>query len=85
MHWLVGLDYQHWLMAGLAMLVLDLVVRSTLLMWTGLAVLLTGLLTLLLPFAGVHLSWFAQLMLFSGLMILLLLGWLMFRTVDKDS
>ncbi len=85
MHWLVGLDYQHWLMAGLAMLVLDLLVRWSPLLWTGLAVLLTGLLTLLLPFAGVHLSWFAQLTLFFALMMLLLLGWLLFRTVDKDS
>lgn len=66
MHWLLGLDYHHWLLAGLVILVLELVVRQWLLFWTGMAAALTGLLVLLLPLAGVHLAWGAQIAVFVG-------------------
>lgn len=79
MHWLMGLDYGHWLLFGLVLLVLEVVAGRGVFLWSGLAALVTGLLTLLLPFTGIHLSWVSQLAVFAGLLLLLLTGWLLYR------
>ena len=79
MHWLMALDYGHWLLLGLILLVLEVAAGRGVLLWTGLVALVTGLLTLFLPFADIHLSWVAQLMVFAGLLLLVLMGWLVYR------
>ena len=79
MHWLMGLDYGHWLLFGLVLLVLEVAAGRGLFLWTGLAALVTGLLTLFLPFADLHLSWVVQLAVFAGLLLLLFAGWLLYR------
>lgn len=64
MDWLFTLDYHHWLLFGLALLVLDMFWRGPFLMWQGLAALAIGALLLGLPLVGVHLSWDRQLALY---------------------
>lgn len=73
MHWFLGLDYHHWLLAGLLLLALELVLRRSLLLCAGLASFLTGLLVLLLPLLGGHLFWLTQVALFAGLFLLLMM------------
>lgn len=80
MHWLLALDYHHWLLAGLLLLVLELLLGRSVLLWTGLGVFVTGVLVLVLPSAGIHLAWSQQLLLWAALTTLLLcwrlLAWL---------
>lgn len=58
---LAALQYWHWLILGVALLVAELAAAgSSFLMWIGLAALVTGALTFLLPIA-----WPLQLLLFS--------------------
>ena len=76
MHWLLSLDYHHWLLTGLLLLAIELVLRHRLLLCAGLAAFLTGLAILLLPLLGWHLGWRLQLLAFSILLAgLLLLDW----------
>lgn len=73
MNWFLGLDYHHWLLAGLLLLALELVLRHSLVLCAGLAAFITGLLVLLLPLLGWHLFWMTQVALFAGLFLLLLM------------
>ena len=73
MHWLLALDYHHWLFGGLLLLALEMVLRRSLLLCAGLAAFVTGLLVLLLPLAGWHLYGLAQLAVFIALFLLLLM------------
>ena len=72
---LYSLDYHHWIMAGLILLVLDAVTRTSLPMWLGLAGIGLGLALLLLPLAGLHLDWRGQFGLLAALLPFAFFGW----------
>lgn len=65
MELLYALDYYHWIILGMVLLVLEIFVGGAFLMWLGLSSIVVGLLVLLLPFIGVHPSWEWQLVLFG--------------------
>lgn len=65
MEWLYSLDYHHWILLGLLLLVLEVFVGGSLLMWNGLSAICVGLLVLLLPLLGIHPGWELQLILFG--------------------
>ncbi|GEM_PF-4533483 len=72
---LYSLDYHHWFMLGLLCLVLDGLTRNSLPMWLGLTALTVGLAQLLLPLAGLHTGWPAQLWMVAALLPCFLFGW----------
>jgi membrane protein implicated in regulation of membrane protease activity len=59
-----SLDYYHWLLLGLLLLVIELLAGGGFLLWIGFAALVTGLLVLVLPWFQIALSWEGQLLLF---------------------
>jgi membrane protein implicated in regulation of membrane protease activity len=63
--WLYGLDYYHWILFGLMLLIAEVFVGGSFLMWIGFSALLLGLLLLLLPLVGIYLGWEWQLVLFG--------------------
>ena len=63
--WLFGLDYYHWILFGLVLLIAEVFVGGSFLMWIGFSALVLGLLLLLLPLVGIHLGWEWQLVLFG--------------------
>lgn len=65
MEFLYALDYYHWILLGLVLLVLEIFVGGAFLMWLGLSSIAVGLLVLLLPWIGIHPDWRWQLVLFS--------------------
>ena len=52
-----GLDYYHWLLLGLLLLVIEVMAGGGFLMWLGFSALATGLLVLVLPWLHLALSW----------------------------
>lgn len=82
MEMLYALDYYHWIIFGMVLLVLEIFVGGAFLMWLGLSSIVVGLLVLLLPFVGVHPSWEWQLVLF-GIGALIALG--LWRRYVKDA
>lgn len=65
MEFLYALDYYHWILLGLVLLVLEIFVGGAFLMWLGLSSIVVGVLVLLLPWIGVHPGWEWQLVMFS--------------------
>lgn len=65
MEFLYALDYYHWILLGLVLLVLEIFVGGAFLMWLGLSSIVVGVLVLLLPWIGIHPGWEWQLVMFS--------------------
>src|SRR5690606_40215088 len=65
MEFLYALDYYHWILLGLVLLVLEIFVGGAFLMWLGLSSIVVGVLVLLLPWLGIHPGWEWQLVMFS--------------------
>ena len=59
------IDYWHWLVLGLALVIIELFASSTFFLWMGVSAIMVGILYKLFP----SLSWQIQLLLFSGLSI----------------
>lgn len=80
----LGLEYWHWLLAGLFLLVVEVsFAGGTYLMWLGLAALVTGVLSLLL---GVLLPWQLQLVVFGVLSVASVLLWRRYaRDADTEN
>lgn len=78
-----SLQYWHWLAFGLFLLVVEVsVAGGSYLMWLGLAALVTGVLTLLLPGIAV---WQLQLVLFGVLSIASVLLWRRYATDEATA
>ncbi len=75
MNFLQGLDYYHWFLLGLLLLVTELLLGGGFLVWLGFAALATGVLVLTLPWVYPGLSWQEQLLAFAVLSLLALLWW----------
>ncbi|HEV7275685.1 MAG TPA: NfeD family protein [Devosiaceae bacterium] len=60
-----------WIVAGLVLLALELVVPGGILLWLGVAGVITGLAALLQP-----IGWPLQFLIFGGLSLVLIVGWL---------
>ena len=60
-----------WIVAGLVLLALELVVPGGMLLWLGIAGIITGLAALLQP-----IGWPLQFLIFGGLSLVLIVGWL---------
>lgn len=82
-----GLDYYHWLLLGLTLLVIEVLAGGGFLMWVGFSALATGVLVLALPWFHISLSWEWQLLVFAIGCILAVAGWWKFFhwTVADDS
>lgn len=65
MEFLYSLDYYHWILLGLVLLVLEIFSGGAFLMWLGLSAIALGVLVLVLPWVGIHLAWEWQLVLFG--------------------
>lgn len=71
-----------WIVAGLVLLALELVVPGGFLLWLGIAGIVTGLAALLQP-----IGWPLQFLIFGGLSLVLIVGWLRYskgRGPDSD-
>lgn len=76
----VGLDYYHWLLLGLLLLVIEVMTGGGFLMWLGFSALATGLLVLMLPWVHLPLSWEWQLVVFAvGCVLAVALWWKFFH------
>jgi hypothetical protein len=60
-----NIDYWHWLVFGLILIIIELFAWSTFFLWIGISAIMVGILSKLFP----SLSWQIQLLLFSGLSI----------------
>jgi membrane protein implicated in regulation of membrane protease activity len=72
-----------WVVAGAIFLALELVVPGGIMLWLGVAGIITGLAALFQP-----LSWPLQFLLFGGLSLVLIVGWLRYskgREAPNDS
>ncbi|MDF1782486.1 MAG: NfeD family protein [Alcanivoracaceae bacterium] len=65
MEFLYALDYYHWILLGLVLLVLEIFVGGAFLMWMGFSSIVVGVLVLIFPWVGIHPSWQWQLVLFA--------------------
>ncbi|MCC1495985.1 NfeD family protein [Alcanivorax sp. 1008] len=75
MDWLYQLDYHHWIVLGLVLLVLEVFVGGSLLMWNGLSAICVGILVLLLPLIGIYPGWEMQLIMFGVGGLVALYAW----------
>jgi hypothetical protein len=73
--WLYDLDFHHWILLGLLLLVIEVFIGGGLFMWLGFSAVALGLLVLLGPLVGIHLSWQWQLGLFGLGALLALYAW----------
>ena len=62
---LTNMDYWHWLILGLAMIIIEMLAWSTFFLWIGVAAIMTGVVSKIIP----ELSWQLELLLFSTLSI----------------
>jgi membrane protein implicated in regulation of membrane protease activity len=75
-----GLDYYHWLLLGLLLLVIEVMAGGGFLMWLGFSALATGLLVLVLPWLHLALSWEWQLAVFAvGCVLAVAIWWKFFH------
>ncbi|MDF1628619.1 MAG: NfeD family protein [Alcanivoracaceae bacterium] len=75
MDWLYQLDYHHWIVLGLVLLVLEVFVGGSLLMWNGLSAICVGILVLVLPLVGIYPGWEMQLIMFGAGGLVALYAW----------
>lgn len=84
MNWLTELQYWHWLVLGLVLLILEVFAPSVFFIWLGIAAGIVGLLMLLIP----DLGWQLQLLLFSVLSVVTVVagrGWLNRHPIKTDQ
>lgn len=72
---LSNLTIWHWLVFGLALMGLEVLVPGAFFLWPGLAALLIGLLTVLIP----GMAWTTALILWASLSVLTVVGWIFYR------
>lgn len=65
MDWLYQLDYHHWIVLGLLLLILEVFVGGSLMMWNGFSAIAVGILVLVLPLLGIYPGWEMQLVMFA--------------------
>ncbi|MCS5591082.1 MAG: NfeD family protein [Gammaproteobacteria bacterium] len=63
---LANMDYWHWLVFGLALVIIELFAWSTFFLWIGISAMMVGIVSKILP----DLSWQLELLLFSALSII---------------
>ena len=73
--WLYELHFHHWILLGLLLLVIEVFIGGSFFMWIGFSAIALGLLVLLAPLVGVHLSWQWQLGLFALGIMLAIYAW----------
>ena len=71
----------HWLILGIVLCALELAAPTSFLLWPGIAALITGLVTLLVPI----LNWQLQIVLFAILAVTTTLAGRMFYRRDKET
>ncbi|CAH9018967.1 NfeD family protein [Candidatus Nitrosacidococcus sp. I8] len=83
MSFLQTLDYHHWLLLGLLLLVIEVLAGGGFLMWLGFSALSTGLVVFILPWF----NWELQLVIFAiGCILSVFIWWRFFRwTVDSKN
>lgn len=72
---LSGLTYWHWLVFGVALIAMEAVIPGAFFLWPGLAAILLGVLTLVVP----GLDWTIALSLWAALSVLTLTLWVLYR------
>lgn len=83
--WLYSLDFYHWILFGLVLLVAEVFVGGSFMMWMGFSAILVGLLLLLLPLAGIHMDWEWQLIIFGGGALVALYLWRRYVTEEPQT
>ena len=71
MEFINHLEYWHWLVLGLVLIIIEMLAPNAILLWFGMAAGIVGLLLLLMP----EMAWQTQFVLFSILSVSTLLGW----------
>jgi membrane protein implicated in regulation of membrane protease activity len=72
--WFAGLSYWKWLLAGLALLGVEMFTGTTYLLWAGLAALLTGVVTLGFADGVDGLDWRVQIGVFAAICFVLVIA-----------
>lgn len=70
-----AVEFWHWLVLGLILLVAEVFVAGAVLIWFGVAALLVGLLVFVVP----ALLWMPSLLIWAGISIALIAGWQVYR------
>lgn len=70
-----SLDYYHWLLLGVMLMVVELLLGGGFLVWLGFAAFITGVLVLVLPWIDIVLAWQWQLVMFIALSVLAVGCW----------
>ena len=65
----------HWLVFGLALIGLEVLIPGAFFLWPGVAAIIVGALTALIPGMG----WIAALTLWAALSVLTIVGWILYR------
>ncbi|MEW8028859.1 MAG: NfeD family protein [Candidatus Thiodiazotropha sp.] len=84
MQWLTQLDYWHWLILAVVLMILEVFSPGAFLLWLGLAAGTVGLLLLLIP----EITWQIQILLFALLsvaIIVLVRAFLQRRPIETDQ
>ncbi|HIF88406.1 MAG TPA: NfeD family protein [Candidatus Thioglobus sp.] len=79
----VNMDYWHWLVFGLALIIIELFAWSTFFLWMGVSAMMTGIVSKIMP----DLSWQLELLLFSVLSIVSILlakKYFPVKTIDNE-
>ena len=80
---LANMDYWHWLVFGLALIIIELFAWSTFFLWMGVSAMMTGIVSKIMP----DLSWQLELLLFSVLSIVSILlakKYFPVKTIDNE-
>jgi len=80
---LANMDYWHWLIFGLALIIIELFAWSTFFLWMGVSAMMTGIVSKIMP----DLSWQLELLLFSVLSIVSILlakKYFPVKTIDNE-
>ena len=75
MEFLTGFTYWHWLIFGMALIAMETLIPGAFFLWPGLAAILIGVLTLIIP----DLAWTTSLTLWACLSVLTLTAWIVYR------
>jgi len=84
MEFINNLEYWHWLVLGLVLIVIEMLAVTAILLWFGIAAGVVGVLMLLMS----DMSWQVQFVLFSVLSISTLLAWKMYvkkHPIEEDE
>lgn len=78
-----NMDYWHWLVFGLALIIVELFAWSTFFLWMGVSAMMTGIVSKIMP----DLPWQLELLLFSALSIVSILlakKYFPVKTIDNE-